>query len=81
MQDKTLKECSYGRGIDSGQIEIHDSLLFKLDRFCNPVEYKKVKVETYLPEPFEEVFGKKYDESSKLLGDSNVQTISEGVQE
>lgn len=77
VRDKALKECSYGRRVDSGQIEIHDSLLIKLDRFCNPVDYEEVEVETYLPESFEEVFGKKYDKTPELLGDPNVQTDSE----
>lgn len=73
MKDKALQECSYGRRIDSDQIEIHDCLLFKLDSFCKPVEYDEVIVEPYSPVSIEEVFGKKYEGSSKLLGDSNTQ--------
>ncbi len=70
--DKNLHEYSYGRKIDSGKVKEYDDFLREFDNSCK--RYEVIKVETYLPESFEEVFGKKYDENSKLLGDSNVQT-------
>ncbi len=78
-KDKSLREYSYGRKIDSGKVDEYDDFLRKFD--FSYKEYKVIKVETYIPESIEEVFSKKYDKKSDLLGDSNIQTSGEETHE
>lgn len=77
--DKSLREYSYGRKIDSGKVDEYDDFLRKFD--FSYKEYKVIKVEPYIPESIEEVFSKKYDKKSDLLGDSNTQTSGEETHE
>lgn len=61
---KSMREYSYGRKIDSGKLEEYDEFLGKFDNSYK--HYGVIEVETYFPEPIEEVFSKKSD----LLGNS-----------
>lgn len=78
-KDKSLSEYSYGRKIDSGKVEEYDDFLRKLDSSYK--KYEVIEVEIYLPESIEEVFSKKYDKKSDLLGDSNMQISVEETPE